>query len=477
MKNYISAYITIFMTLIVLLVAGLFFAMFEAIRSRLIVFEGEYAIDISMESAMAEYSRALWEQFGILAIDSTYGTAMGGEKNIEAHIQSYLSRNTQSNRMDYAKINCASVQITKATLLTDNNGAAFRRQAGKVIEAELGLEIVREIRDAYEKSKVIDYADLLNMEKENADCFEKTEEIYGENNLNFKTDDGSEIYYMPDFVKETKRGILNLIFDGQDEISNRGINLDNSISSRIDAGLSFRGNTDIEDDTKLLFVEYLDRYFTNYISVENGELLKDNQALLYQGEYILCGLSSDTENLKRTITLISLLRELDNMRILLSSKEKMAELEAAADIISLILLNPELKDVIKASLALGWAYLESLEDIKILVKGGKVPFEKREDAWKCSLKKAFQQSMGKDEAALENQDAGTDYRGYLNLLLFLSNKDKITKRAMDMVEADIRLTPGNEKFRLDACFDFIEANIVLESEFGYSFQFNRAKSY
>ena len=48
---------------------------------------------------------------------------------------------------------------------------------------------------------------------------------------------------------------------------------------------------------------------------------------------------------------------------------------------------------------------------------------------------------------------------------------------MNMVEADIRLTPGNEAFRLDACYGGVEALMEINSGFGYRFEILRERFY
>ena len=40
-------------------------------------------------------------------------------------------------------------------------------------------------------------------------------------------------------------------------------------------------------------------------------------------------------------------------------------------------------------------------------------------------------------------------------------------RAMDIMEMDIRLTPGNMYFCMDSCFDSYLADISISSAFGY----------
>ena len=61
--------------------------------------------------------------------------------------------------------------------------------------------------------------------------------------------------------------------------------------------------------------------------------------------------------------------------------------------------------------------------------------------------------------------------------MMFTDKDTITARAMDMVEADIRKTPGNEAFRLDGCCTEMEAYITMGSRYGFQYEVTRQKSY
>lgn len=45
---------------------------------------------------------------------------------------------------------------------------------------------------------------------------------------------------------------------------------------------------------------------------------------------------------------------------------------------------------------------------------------------------------------------------------------------MDIMEMDIRKTPGNEAFRLDGCFDTYKAKLSVSSGFGYYYEMERS---
>lgn len=58
-------------------------------------------------------------------------------------------------------------------------------------------------------------------------------------------------------------------------------------------------------------------------------------------------------------------------------------------------------------------------------------------------------------------------------MFFLENCEKTTFRAMDIMEMDIRRTPGNAGFRLDGCFDTYQADVSVKSRYGYSYKMTR----
>ena len=73
----------------------------------------------------------------------------------------------------------------------------------------------------------------------------------------------------------------------------------------------------------------------------------------------------------------------------------------------------------------------------------------------------------------EDSGRGLSYKEYLEIMLFLMNSHDKTFRAMDIMEMDIRKTPGNSDFRLDGCFDTYRARLAVTSGFGYSYEMER----
>ena len=102
-----------------------------------------------------------------------------------------------------------------------------------------------------------------------------------------------------------------------------------------------------------------------------------------------------------------------------------------------------------------------------------MPLLKDDGSWHYSLSSALSGSL-QDESA---DGEGLAYEDYLRIFMMLCDMDTITGRAMDMVEADIRMTPGNAAFRLDGCFRTVKACIRFGSTHGFRYEITRQKSY
>ena len=77
----------------------------------------------------------------------------------------------------------------------------------------------------------------------------------------------------------------------------------------------------------------------------------------------------------------------------------------------------------------------------------------------------------------EVEEEGLEYKDYLQILLYLSDPEKITFQFMDLMEMDIRKTEGNESFRMDGCIGSLRAEVIMKSDYGYQYILERDKEY
>ena len=130
--------------------------------------------------------------------------------------------------------------------------------------------------------------------------------------------------------------------------------------------------------------------------------------------------------------------------------------------LSAVILFPELKDLIQLSILIGWAYAESVNDVKILLENGKVPLLKSSESWCLSLQDAMKLKVCKREEK-ERSGGGLSYEEYLHLLLAVMDREERNLRFMDLMEMDIRQTKGNELFCIDHCIHSFTAEIAVSA--------------
>ena len=196
----------------------------------------------------------------------------------------------------------------------------------------------------------------------------------------------------------------------------------------------------------------------------------EKSLLKYQIEYILAGKDTDWQNLEYVAKRLLRWREAANVIYILTDSAKIAEAEAMALALTAVALCPELAEPVKYTILFAWAYLESLQDVKTLLAGGRVPICKTSADWKTGIDGIMNV---KDSLTPDEGGRGLNYEEYLRIMLFLQEQDSRTLRAMDIMEMDIRRTAGNARFRLDACFDTYQAELSATSGFGYSCEMSR----
>lgn len=487
-NKYIHGYLTVYVALSMTILISLCLALIEGARSNAIRMEAEIIMEVGLNSILAEYHRALFEQYNLFYIDSSYGTSETSWKKTQDHLTYYLEKNCdindvtlgQSKYRNFLGMTVNEVKIQGLALATDNGGSFFRKRAIEAIQNDIGLETLEEV------IKWIDVVegkgwDKSNLELEQSKINEQIDEhINEQRELSELQWDNTEV---PDFIKrlEQKRttGILNLVIDDTSEVSQAEVDLSTLCYERLQKGILNAGNVDIEKTStsekmnteiieRFLFQEYILRYGNYY-----GKIL-DKGVLKYQIEYLISGKNNDIENLKSVVYRISAIREAANSAYLFMDEVKCAEAEAAAALIATVMLVPEITPLLKVSILLGWAYAESLYDVKVLLAGGKVPLIKNAENWHYDIEGVLNPNDVEENIGWNN---GLTYDDYLRILLVLMNLELQTFRFLNIIEMDIRNTPGSIGFRMDGCIDYIQASATFTSTYGYEYYIVRKKEY
>lgn len=478
-----GAYFTVYAVLCIALLLSLCLTLIEGSRRNGARLQAECVTDIGLHSIMAEYHRELMKQYNLFAIDASYGTDLCSKANTEAHLRKYVEKNLDfgdvlpANRLygDFLQLELEESKLTKVSILTDDKGAVFRKYAAEAMRADVGLELLEQLQEWMQVIEVNGLEEGKTEEEKHR--FDEEIRKYDGMEVEIQEDEWQtlEIANPTDMLEAKRRlGILRLVVEDGAEISSNALKESGLIEERMKTGQINQGNitnqklSSMEElSERFFFQEYLLKYMGRY-----GEE-KEKDVLRYQIEYLIGGKDSDTDNLKSVVSRLCLLREAANAVYLWTDETKRSEIRAAAAAVCTLILLPELTALLEKAIILGWAFAESIYDVRSLLAGGQIPLMKDKDSWHYGLTSALEGEL--EDATREGEGLG--YEDYLRILMMLTDGDELTARAMNMVEADIRSTSGNSVFRLDGCYVELEAYLRFLSVRGSSLEITRQKKY
>lgn len=474
---------TVFLALTMTVILSLCLALIEGVRANAIRVETECVTDIGLNSILAEYHRELFKQYNLFAIDSSYGTAKSGVTDVTNHLQRYLERNFSQENIfledfiykDFLAIETDSVEMKGASILTDGKGAVFRRNAVEAIVDDCNLTLLQELQQWIQ---VVEDNGLrerdVAAEKRSADA---ELQKYNGKEIEISDEEFTVIHIDNPTAKleQMRKGILTYVVEDVSVLSGKTIQSTELIAARMEQHQINEGNfapETLADGEEILERFFFQEYLLQYMGRYSRE--KEEGALSYQVEYLLRGNDTDVTNLRETVNILLAVREAANMTYLYSDREKCGQAEAVALLTTNLLGVPEAANVLKNVLLLGWSFAESMYDVEVLLSGGKIPLLKDGMSWHYDMQNALQYDR---EVVPEDAVTGLAYEDYLRIFMMFVDMDTLTARAMNVVEADIRLTSGNRFFRLDNCYAEVEFCIGIESRYGYEYEITRRKSY
>lgn len=414
------------------------------------------AMDTAMYSLFAQYDRDLLADYHLFFLDGGYGQNTLDLSQLltqtEAFAQPVLSSGLSPCHLE-------ACGIKGFRLATDDSGAAVQAQIIRYMKDNLGSKGIELIKKQLAQNKsVMEEQEKIQeggLEEAPVEQTAPMEEISESNN--------------PLEIIESIRsyGFLGLVLPDGGALSEKTLDRQSLLSKRDFA--SGMGELELTQKKasltdKLLIQEYI----LDSLSYYTHENL--NGSLSYQAEYVLGGKDSDEENLRYVVNRLLLLREASNIAFLYTDAQKRAELQACASALSLLLLIPEGMTLVQGILAAGWAYIESICDVKTLLSGGRVPLAKDNATWKTHLNHLSVE-------ASSSASSGLDYREYLFLLLSFSSADTLTLRCMDMIEQNIRSIQGRENFAFDACLDALSVSFLISGPEEQQWQGERFYTY
>lgn len=471
-----DGYLTVFLSLILSIMLSLCLMLVLGARENSRRMEIECVTDIGMDSILAEYHRELLRQYDLFFIDTSYGTANASYDRTASHLQDYIAYNLggeeiflQALYRNLLKLEVEGIDITAASAASDDGGAVLRRQAVDVMYQRVGISYLKQIENWVNTTREygLDTRDVLQEREKSVKQLEEWDAFLesGGDESESSKDLGNKV------VSVWEAGALSFVVKEPDKLSTCKINAQQYLSSRqLLQGTGMNPAVTFEDGfwEQLIFHEYILAYTGRYNQEKEDSLLK------YQTEYILSGKSSDLENLKSVVYKLLGIRAAANLIHLLSSEEKCMIAESAAAIIAALLTIPEAEPVFVVVLILTWAMAESLYDVSQLLQGDRVPLLKSESDWHYGLEAIFDFGGSTEE---KKETSGLSYNDYLRVMLCLQDKQTTTYRLMDIMEMDIRQTPGNKNFRMDGCIDSLTASFIYRGADGKSYHIVGSNGY
>lgn len=191
-----------------------------------------------------------------------------------------------------------------------------------------------------------------------------------------------------------------------------------------------------------LFNLYISYYFESVVD-------NDGQGLLdYELEYILCGKSSDKENLTAALGYIAGIRLGSNLAaIYTDTVRKQEAYNIALAALGFTGIMPLIK-VLEYIILAAWAVGETVVDLKLLLRGDNVPLIKKREDWKLDLQQLIAGELTDNSDGEEMNMNGLNYNQYLSCALLLTDSQEKAYRTMAVVEMYM-ISMGVDNFRLE----------------------------
>ena len=477
--------VTVYLALTFCVLSSLMFALIFSVKVNAGRMQAANSIDQAMYSLFAKYDQRLEAKYGLFFIDA--GGGQGGPdlaaciSEIEDASDRLLCPNDGlpflkgMNLLRLERLRCS---VTGCLLATDAGGAAFASQAEQAVLDTCGIRSISRLKELLAGFSETGESGKELLKRSGETSYSDIREESGRVKRELAEQAAEEGTEVPEVLPPP--GFVNPIPYLQDLMSRsvldiaapEGVSAKEADLSLFVSGRTLSAGFGIQPGRKAgrsqAFRTFLMKNFSNY------DVPSENSALMYQLEYILCGKNSDLANMKEVVKRLMAVREAANIACIYRDPRLTEEVSSIASIIAAVLLVPEAEEAIRLLLAAGWAYAESIADIRALFLDKRVSLIKSGDYWQTDLSRITEFSGDLDSLTVTDP-YGLNYEEYLGILLLKNGKNAVA-RAMDMAESEIR-GEGREDFRLDHCIAALDTETEILSEGKVRFRVRKSLSY
>lgn len=459
-----KGYLTVFLALSLSIFSGfILFLTGNAVRNAgKVRLEG--AVDIGMNSALAEYHIGLKERYDLIYIDASYHHCEPSVKNLESRLDFYMMKNIcrDSENPPWGSVLFQDAEVKSIQTAADGEGNSMKHQAVTYIrdsnikrpEASVSA-FLTEIQELDSKDTAAEWSALqeqiAGMELPRI-LNEKGE--WEEVPLGNPAD---RIFYL------LYSDILYLAEADLEGVGIGSIQKKDYISVR-----SIQVNQDYryEEIEEEIFLAYLHEKMGSFRNPKKDGFLR------LQLEYIAAGKESDYENLKEVAETLFKWRFSSNIGLVLTDGGLYQEAAETAESLFAVQLKEEFKEPVTKSILYACAYLEAVNDVKSILKGGKISI--RKDKCDISVTDVVEGNIGGRSVS---HKAGLSYEQYVSCMLTLADRKERDLRSMDVIEMDIRFLTGNPYFKMDWCIERCHAVITARGNLKDKYTLSRMYGY
>ena len=235
-----EGYITVYLSLTVAVILIFIITLTEGIRVQTIKFQTECVMDIGLSSTFAEYNRELLKQYGLLAIDTSYGEADTDIERTKIHLLGYMNKNLDApgnmelaNYRDITAVHADNATLSDVSFLSDGEGEVLKYQIVKYMKEKTGLSYIEDVLGTVSDSE--SDSKYRQLESEKNSSFGQVHEILNEINEARRQEEKDEISIEnpAEQVERMRHSLmLDLAVKDSSAIMRREVDLSDYISHR-----------------------------------------------------------------------------------------------------------------------------------------------------------------------------------------------------------------------------------------------------
>ena len=458
--------ITVWLALSFLVFLSLYLICMQSVQKQSARRRAEQAVENGMFSLFSEYEPHLMDNWDLFYIDTSFRSGTEKSSELCSHLWKFVQENlTNIWGKPLDGLELQGVSLEDPVRATDGDGAVFYQYAIQIMKEKTGADLVEDwILQAELQEKMQTQAEEMQKDYEDSKRI-----IMDYQDEEHEEELSQEVFSWMELLDQM---VFSRALPSGSVISDKRIDTTGIPSVR---DLSQGAGSANGNENSLIQKQWFISYLCSYLSQAEDRLKEGRETgyLDYQMEYVLAGKSADRKNLKTAVLSILTLREGVNYTFLLTHSAYKQKAEILATMLAGLTGQESLVQAVKHLILIGWAYVESMVEVRQLLGGYEIAMLKQEEQWQIPLSAVlrFLGNPGKYDTPADPQ-SGLDYEAYLRMLLTLLPAKTLAMRTLDVIEGELQMMDGCEKIHLDHCVETMTAQvwmngIYLERTYGY----------